>query len=264
MTASFNAVRSMLASTTIVLALHSSAPALANHLTPDSSVFAVEPYVDDMVLRSLLKDAYTPDVRLRAVVVRGMMRTSFAVGVKERGKGYLVFAESVAWRLRSIRKLGVPADRCRRYPMSFAEMIDASGTTRSDACWGLGMYRTVTNHCEGPISANDARRLISVWGRVLAQTNDKPQGSSDVLDGAIYHFSLPPYPPIDPLKAALPGQYTLAGQTYSPDGRTDLGAFTHIAGALNAYCWSKGKAELAEVNRTASALLNRLKTDKPK
>jgi hypothetical protein len=201
------------------------------NLEPDTSAFASEPgaYVSISVMPRLLllKDAYTPDVRLRVVVMPEIYPT-YAMGIRQRKTSDAVF----------VLKLSLEAPR-----------------------------NTDVTRCEAPISVSDTSRLIEIWKQMLLRTSYRQGATRKyvMLDGADYHFSLPSYPQsVGPLAAPVPGaSKAMQGQIFNPDPDTQPGLMVGIVEKLDAYCWSKDARSLAQANDIAGNLLYRLNAGNP-
>ncbi|MBS0472345.1 MAG: hypothetical protein JSR60_14835 [Proteobacteria bacterium] len=171
----------------------------------------------DGIVRAVFPEAFMSDVRADMLSVPSMALVSLSpagkeiysgeavVGVKTRLGTSFIFASEAHTRLWDYTAEGLRAAAQLHIPLRPArqELIRPK-------------------HCERPIDASLAMRIIQSWNAMLQLTHADPN-SRHGADGDTYFFS-----------AEIDGR-TLSGSTWSPGGGK-LAALTNLANDMEAWC----------------------------
>ncbi|HEX5418750.1 MAG TPA: hypothetical protein VFY39_02005 [Gammaproteobacteria bacterium] len=161
-------------------------PAVEDHLTPEDMQFRTYHDQVDYVLR----DAFAPDVALRAIVYPSLF-PEYAVGVKKDGDAYRIFSRSASKKMW----LNTVIQSMKR------RQITASGPDGTDdtqeqieelekSLPGDPEDVSAADRCEVALGVPLATRLAAVWKTMLLGTGARTSPNRG-LDGETYHFAMP-------------------------------------------------------------------------
>jgi hypothetical protein len=237
-------------------AMAGGAAALPRSMATHSRLAAVQPAPGVLAdyeahLRSVFRDASGPGVRLRAIV-RPAFDTEYAVGLRQAGKGFEIFAlrpGRQVWAYQGIKlnqtgRAGVIifdkplSDRSARPSGGIAEEI-----TRLEKDLPADPADLPLSHCAAAVDASLAASLNSAW-RLMLEAVRPEEELMPGLDGTFYLFSM-----------ELEGR-ALAGETWTPREGTRPAKLARLAEAMREYCETKAGERLAEIGELARSLEN--------
>jgi hypothetical protein len=222
------------------------------HLVPERSVFANTANTflleyDTMVV-SALEEAFTRDVRVRAIV-QPSFQPEYAVGIKQRENGYRVFClrpEIQLWayetlkmmKAGSIRNLGsIISSRTASETREEIEKLEASLPAN---------FRDVTiKSGDVEIAPDLAHLLVAAWETMLRQTRYDKAGRLG-FDGVSYHFSM------------RSDYQDLAGYVWSPPPASTTGLLVEVVETMRLVCDSDVSNIGDQLRAHAEALRSRL------
>jgi hypothetical protein len=217
----------------------------ADHLTPSTGSPVLASY--QTTVREALAAAFLPNVRVR-VIGEPSFQPEFAVGIRERGGRYWIFALQPRQQLWGYSVLEMAnrgeiqwLNRERGAPDPMKELRDSLPPTPRDV---------KIDRCEAPIDADLAGEVIQSWARMLDGV--RPERSSGFgVDGETYDFSM-----------ERDGR-TLTGSTWSPDPATPPGLLVLMVAEMRNYCRMNDAARLKGLRESSSALSRRLAAESP-
>jgi len=207
----------------------------ADRLAPMANgVPGYQPMVD-----SVLKEAFAPDVRLRAIV-EPSFSPEYVVGVREREGGYWLFMvrpDSQVWRYMVARM--AQGGQIQAYKP------DGSPDTGYEARVKAGLPERPEalklERCEVRLKPALAAELVADWRAMLAKV--RPGYRPDMgLDGETYLFSME----VD--------DRTLAGGAWSPEPDSEPGRLVAVVEAMRDACRSRRSGDMRKLADRAQAL----------
>ena len=221
----------------------------ADRLMPEPSVFAGDDFTReyDAMVVSALADAYSADVKVRAVVFPSF-RTEYAIGLKEKQSSYVAFClrpELQLWGYETLKMMkagsiknittGGPVDQER----------DKRDVAKLEASLPASFRDVPIIAGEIPLERDVALRLVDLWEAMLRQTRyDREVGIG--FDGVTYHFSM------------RSGNQDLAGQVWSPAPESTTGLLVRIVETLRHLCDGRAQSIGVQLRVQADELHARL------
>ncbi len=203
-------------------------------------------------LRTVLKDAYGPDILLRAIV-QPSFQLEYAVALRRQGAGFEIVTLQPArhiWAYSAIAilKSGHGGSFRTTGDDFTGELVDTTAESIADLEKDLPANPADlrVSRCAVPVDAAASAALIRAWRRMLLEVRPpkQPQGGTD---GTTYSFSMEE------------GGRTLTGETWSPRRRTRPARFAAIAAAMFAYCRTRQPKDLQQIVADALMLAGRVK-----
>lgn len=192
-------------------------------------------------LRRVFRDAFSPDVRLRALV-RPSFETEYAVGLRGAKGGYEIFAlrpsRQQVWFYQLIKLY-----RSGRAGVMHVDIMDPKSVPRDES--GEELARLEKDlppdpgdlplaRCATPIDDGLAANLIGAWRSMLEAVQPDEELMPGV-DGTTYVFSM-----------ESDGR-ALAGETWTPQEGTPPAKLAHLAETMLGYCQAKEPKLLGEI-----------------
>ncbi|HEX6375773.1 MAG TPA: hypothetical protein VFZ91_08625 [Allosphingosinicella sp.] len=211
-------------------------------------------------LQRTFRDAFGADVRLRAVV-RPSFQTEYAVGLRQDGEGYEIFAlrpsrQIWAYQMIKLYKSGQAGvmifdgsdgddpDKLLGDPDSEPRDGTADAIAQLQKDLPADPSDLPLSRCAVTVDDAVAAGVTAAWRRMLETVRPGEQLMPG-LDGTSYIFSM-----------ETDGG-ALAGETWSPRAGTRPAKLARLAEAMREYCETKAAEPLAEIRNLAHALARR-------
>jgi hypothetical protein len=198
-------------------------------------------------VRTVLKDVYGPDIRLRAVV-EPSFQVEYAVALRQEGSGYEIVTlrpSRQIWTYAAIARLkSGHAGTFRTTGDDFSgDLVDTTAESIADLREGLpeNPADLPVSRCAAPVDADTAAGLLRAWHLMLLQVRPD-KNSLGGADGTTYSFSMEE------------GGRTLSGETWSPRRRTRPARLAAIAEAMLGYCQTRDPSQLRRISELARKL----------
>jgi hypothetical protein len=197
-------------------------------------------------LRRVFRDAFAPQVRLRALITASFEPESM-IGLRRSEAGYEIFA------LRPKREIWLyQAIRHYRYGRSGVVSLDGGNPAAQSARESAELARLEKDlpadpadmplsRCSAPVEPALAAGVATAW-QTLLEAVDTEENLMPGLDGTTYVFSMET------------GGRSLAGQTWTPNEGTPPAKLARLAGAMRRYCEAKAPEALLEMEALARDL----------
>jgi hypothetical protein len=198
-------------------------------------------------IHGLFKDAYAPEVRLRAVV-EPSFSPEYVVGLRQRAGAYSLFALQPAKQIWGYSVLAL----MKKGEITVQNPDGSPGTAQAIRRIEEGLPprpgAVALTRCEAPIEPALAQRLIDIWSRMLAKVRPGEKLQTG-FDGEITEFSM--------TNESGPR----VGFTWSPRAASESGLLAATAYAMKAYCGSRAGQGLSKLDQTSGDLAARLEAD---
>jgi hypothetical protein len=199
------------------------------HLVPERSVFADRFLLEyDTMVVSTLEEAFTRDVRVRAIV-QPSFQPEYAVGIKQRENGYRVFClrpEIQLWAYETLKMM--KAGSIRNLGSIIGPRTDGASETRAEiekleASLPANFRDVKIKSGDVEIASDLAHLLVAIWETMLRQTRyDKAARLG--FDGVFYHFSM------------RSDYQDLAGYVWSPPPASTTGLLVEVVETMRLVC----------------------------
>lgn len=223
-----------------VTATWASQAVAADHLVPLTA--ALPGY--QATVRAVLKDAFAPDVRVRAIV-EPSFQPEFAVGLRERRGQYVIFALQPRQQLWGYTVLEMTK---RGQSMSGGRSPMTDDMKSLEASLPADPAAVKVAHCEAKIDPALALRIVGAWKEMLVRVQ-RPEKDEIVLDGVRYEFSM------------TNAERSLSGGALSPSSGTAPAVLVDMTHAMRSYCQTRRKQDLATLDGATGDLLRRLRAE---
>jgi hypothetical protein len=197
-------------------------------------------------LRRVFRDAFAPQVRLRALITPSFAPESM-VGLRQAGVGHEIFA------LRPRRQIWLyQAIRHYRYGRASVMSLDGTDPARQSAKESAELARLEKDlpadpadmplsRCAVTVDPALAAEVIAAWRTMLAAVETE-EDLMPGLDGTTYVFSMET------------GGRSLAGETWTPNEGTAPARLARLAEAMHRYCEKRAPEALVEIKSLARGL----------
>lgn len=223
------------------------------HLVPERSVFAdrflLEFHLEyDTMVVSALEQAFTRDVRVRAIV-QPSFEPEYAVGIKERENGYRVFClrpEIRLWDYVELKMMKAGIVRVGSISDPDGVRETQKEIEKLEASLPANFRDVKIKSGDVEIAPDLARVLVAIWETMLRETRYDPPPRVVYTDGVSYHFSM------------RSDNQDLAGLVQIPPLASTTGLLVNVVETMRLVCDSDVSNIGDQLRAQADALRSRL------
>jgi hypothetical protein len=192
------------------------------------------------LLREVLKDAFQPEVTLRAIV-EPSFAPEYAVGLQQKMNGVEVFAIEPSRQVWGYIFLGMLRRGQAEAETAYERQATSEYIAEIEARLPANPADLPVSYCSMPIDGGIALLVEEAWKAMLEPIASDGQPLFNP-DGTTYRFSMEI------------GDRRLAGQARSPDAGTRPGKLAKLAEAMRDYCRSRSVKDERRIAKLAESL----------